>query len=674
MLLLKRILYFLILCLLLNCTQKQSNQAANTSIEEDSVFSLITQGGNTNIPTAERKLLLQNAYESAIKISNDSLQFLYFSKLSNAYLKLKDSLLFRTLNLKSQQLAIKKGDSIALAEVYWDLATFYKNSSVSDKAYANYKKASQIYISIDSTVHAGRMHYNMAFVQSMAKDYTGAEVNLVRAVELLKPKNEFKRLYNCYNLLGISLDELGQYDQALDYYGLATNSLQQMENPNKVLFSQIQNNIGNVHKKQSNYRMAIPYYQNALKSDSLLTKRPDKYALYLGNLASCRFKIADTAGVKLQLQQALALSEEILNISGISRGHYNLAEYELAYSNKKNALEHAIKSRVFAKQSGNNKRLMEALRLLSKIDKDNNERYFENYLKLNDSLVQEERSERDKFARIRFETDEVSAKNVELTRQRQIWTGVAIAVFLMGVAVYVIINQRSKNLALRFQQQQQASNQEIFDLMLAQKQKIEDTKKKEQKRISEELHDGVLGKMLGARMVLTGLNKRDTEEAINERAIAIVALKDVEGEIRAISHELSHAAYQNINNFINSIQELLDTIGSANHIAFTFNFDEKFDWDSMSGDLKINLYRIIQESLQNAVKHAECNTILVSFVRANNNLKVIISDDGKGFKPKSGKKGIGMRNIESRVDKLNGTWNLTSVIGQGTTINIEVPI
>jgi signal transduction histidine kinase len=245
---------------------------------------------------------------------------------------------------------------------------------------------------------------------------------------------------------------------------------------------------------------------------------------------------------------------------------------------------------------------------------------------------------------------------------------------MLGLAVYVIISQRVKNQTLRFQQQQQASNQEIFDLMLSQKQKIEESKKKEQKRISEELHDGVLGKMLGARMVLTGLNKRTNEDAIEERASAIAALKDVEGEVRAISHELSHAAYQNINNFINSVQELLKNVGTANGIQTAFEFDEGFDWDSMKVLLKINLYRIIQETLQNAVKHSECKKILVSFVRTNNQLNVSISDDGKGFKSKTGKKGIGMRNIESRVEKLSGSWDINSIVDQGTTITFDFPI
>ncbi len=422
------------------------------------------------------------------------------------------------------------------------------------------------------------------------------------------------------------------------------------------------------------FLQAIPYYQNALKSDSLIIDSPTDYAMYLDNLASSRLNAGDTLGVKDQLLEALAIRKEENELAGIAKSYFSLAEYYMLQNDTLKALANARLAEQFSIESSNNKRLFETLGILVLLDKENRVKHSLDYIQLQDKLIQEERQARDKFARISFETAAVSEENQVLTRKKQIWTGIAFSVFTLGLAVYIIISQRVKNQALRFQQQQQASNQEIFDLMLSQKQKIEETKKMEQKRISEELHDGVLGKMLGARMVLTGLNKRNNEEAVQERAIAISALKDVEGEVRAISHELSHAAYQNINNFITSIKELLQSVGKSNGIEHAFEYDESFDWDSLNGDMKINLYRVIQETLQNAVKHAECKKILVNFVRSNDLLNVTIADDGKGFKAKTGKKGIGMRNIESRVSKLNGTWDINSVVDKGTTITFSIPL
>ena len=107
---------------------------------------------------------------------------------------------------------------------------------------------------------------------------------------------------------------------------------------------------------------------------------------------------------------------------------------------------------------------------------------------------------------------------------------------------------------------------------------------------------------------------------------------------------------------------------------FSFDYDETYDWDAMKGEIKINLYRMVQEILQNAVKHSKCKNILVSFVRRNQKLIVTITDDGQGFASKPGKKGIGMRNIKSRVEKLGGTWDINSRPNKGTTIILNIPL
>ncbi len=662
--------------LALACNQSADNSEISTAIDNDSIFILIDQGKNRTIPLEERALLLQKAHTAASNSKNDTLKPKYFSQLSLAYLRLKDSLMFRTTNRQSIVFAKNVNDSVRHAEAHWDLGTFFKNNELRDSSYYNYREAHLLYDAIGDDFFSGRMLYNMAKSQVDVKDYTGAEVNAFKAIELLKPLEENRRLHNCYSLLGTISSELKEYNRALGYFENAQNYLNNVENKKirNSLYVMLQNNIGNVFKEQKMFLRAIPYYQNALKADSLIIDSPKDYAKYLDNLATSRINAGDTLGVKDQLLEALQIRKEENDLAGMAKSYFSLAEYYMVQNDTVKALANAKLAEQFAIQSSNNKRLFETLGILVYLDKENSMKHTLDYIQLNDKLIQEERQARDKFTRISFETSEVSAENQILTRKKQIWTGIAVCVFILGLAVYIIINQRVKNQALRFQQQQQASNQEIFDLMLSQKQKIEDTKKMEQKRISEELHDGVLGKMLGARMVLTGLNKRTNEEAVEERALAISALKEVEGEVRAISHELSHAAYQNINNFINSIKDLLQSVGNANGIEHGFDYDDSFDWDSIRGEIKINLYRMVQETLQNAVKHSECKKILVNFVRTNDLLNVTIADDGKGFIAKAGKKGIGMRNIESRVGKLNGDWDINSIVDKGTTITFNIPL
>ncbi len=408
-------------------------------------------------------------------------------------------------------------------------------------------------------------------------------------------------------------------------------------------------------------------------------KNKELYAIASTNLASSKLMNGDTLGVQKLLSESIKIKNETNQLASLSGSYYTLSQYRAFAQDTLAAIAIAHKAEELAIETDNNERLLETWGLLSELEKENSTSYMKKYIQLNDSLQKEERKQQNKFARIRFETDEFIAENVSLesqratlSKQKQMWIGIAAGFFLLGLSVYIIINQRAKNQKLIFDQQQQANNQEIFNLMLAQKQKVDEGKRMEQKRISEELHDGVLGKMLGARMVLTGLNKRATEEAISEKSKALSSLQEIENEIRSISHELSHNAYQKISNFTDSIESLLSNAHQNIHTIFTYNEDE--NWDSLPGEVKINVYRIIQETFQNAIKHANCSSFHLTFKRTDDLFTVIMNDNGKGFKIEKGKRGIGIRNISSRVKKLEGSWNIESIPNKGTTTTLSIPL
>jgi signal transduction histidine kinase len=94
----------------------------------------------------------------------------------------------------------------------------------------------------------------------------------------------------------------------------------------------------------------------------------------------------------------------------------------------------------------------------------------------------------------------------------------------------------------------------------------------------------------------------------------------------------------------------------------------------MSNSKKINVFRVIQESLQNCNKYANANFIRIEFKKEIDNLLLIITDDGTGFNVNKGKKGIGIQNMISRIKECNGTFEIKSKKGEGTIINITIPI
>ncbi|RZV56260.1 MAG: two-component sensor histidine kinase, partial [Flavobacteriaceae bacterium] len=97
-------------------------------------------------------------------------------------------------------------------------------------------------------------------------------------------------------------------------------------------------------------------------------------------------------------------------------------------------------------------------------------------------------------------------------------------------------------------------------------------------------------------------------------------------------------------------------------------------WEGVSNKTKIHFYRMIQESLQNIYKHANAKHVDVSFELKGNQIFLSIADDGEGFVVNKAKKGIGLKNIKSRVEELKGELFINSQKDAGTSISISVPI
>ncbi|WP_036154844.1 tetratricopeptide repeat-containing sensor histidine kinase [Maribacter forsetii] len=675
--------HFSIILLLLLCFGwskiEPAKLAQETKTSKDSISIWIAES-NKPETTEEQKLVLQlKAFNLAKNTNNDSLKALYFSKLSFNQNFITDSLLFRKVNKNAISANKRINDSLGAANAYWDLGAFLNKRIIKDSAFFYYGEALDIFETTEDKYSAGQLHLNMATIQMKIKDYIGSEANTIKAIEHFKSIKDDKKLSDCYNLLGIVLNDVEEYDKSLAYYNEALFYLKKTSSSN-IDEARIINNIGVTYRNNKQYPQAIENFEKVLNTNNLYTEDLSLYAKAISNLATAKLYSKDTLNVDSLLIKAIKIKEKLDDTGSLASSYHSYAEYMAYARDTLMAISKAKLAEELSIAGNSNEQLLKTWQYLAILDKNNASDYFKKFIKLNDSLQIAERKQLNKFARISFETDEFIAENIELeseketlSKQKQIWIGIATGFFLLGLSIYIIINQRAKNQKLRFDQQQQANNQEIFNLMLMQKQKVDEVKRLEQKRISEELHDGVLGKMLGARMILTGLNKRATDEAIQEKSKALGSLQEIENEIRSISHELSHSAYQKINNFTDSVETLLAN-NKIKRIKTIFHFNEDENWDSLDGDIKINVYRIIQETFQNAIKHSKCSYFEVTFYRSDDNFSVIMSDNGIGYNVNKGKKGIGIRNIASRMDKLNGNFHIDSTEGQGTTISLNIPI
>nr|WP_299068760.1 ATP-binding protein [uncultured Allomuricauda sp.] len=677
----KKVLLILVLVISSNSCDYSKN---STITSEESEFSTIENWINTaddsiHLPIKKRQEVLDKALQEILDLDNDSISLKYLSSASLTYKKLKDSSGFRYANKKAQEKSTKRNNYKILGESHWDMASFMLSYNVTDSAYFHYRKAYKSFnkLPVDSTSLSlnARMLYNMGRIQDYFKDYLGAEKSITKALRIFDDLNDYRRIYSCNNMLGIIAGGMNNSKKSLEYYKKAGLNIKKIRFPNENAYLwENRNNIANEFLRSEDYFKAEKAYLELLTDQKLKLEDLSLYSKALASQGYAIFKgrknISEAHDL---LSKAIRLNDSIGFIVDQSRAKKYYAELLAAEGDTIKSKQYAQEALALAKVTSNNDQHLKVLRLLTNMDNQNAVVYSNEFYELSERIKDEERAIRDKFARIRLETDEVIERNEILYRQKQVWTGVAIGLLLLGASIFVIVYQRISNNKLKFQQKQQENNQEIYNLMLSQQGKFEEGKQLEQKRISEELHDGILGEMLGIRLILSGLNDKEDEASVNQRAALIEKLRDLEEEIRTISHELNDAAYQKIYNFIVSLEDLINTIGKSSGISCSFVYTENVQWDNLDGDIKINVYRIIQESLQNCVKHAQCKMVNVSFVLENEQLTLTIEDDGIGFDTTKGKRGIGLRNVTARVKKIKGTYTIISKKGRGTTIIVSLP-
>jgi signal transduction histidine kinase len=170
------------------------------------------------------------------------------------------------------------------------------------------------------------------------------------------------------------------------------------------------------------------------------------------------------------------------------------------------------------------------------------------------------------------------------------------------------------------------------------------------------------------------LNKIKDDSGIEMRLNYLTELKNIEQDIREISHALNREKSELINNFVAIVTNLFEEQKKTYPIKLLAHLDSNIKWESVDNIVKINIYRILQESLQNCNKYANASKIKIEFKKQNNNLVLKISDDGVGFNVHKAKKGIGLQNIKNRTIECEGTLAIKSKQGEGTSIMITIPI
>ena len=226
-----------------------------------------------------------------------------------------------------------------------------------------------------------------------------------------------------------------------------------------------------------------------------------------------------------------------------------------------------------------------------------------------------------------------------------------------------ITEQRS--LAQQFKQQEIQKQKQLMQATI-------DGQERERSEISRELHDNISQHLTTTRIYLEVAKDKVEGPLFDMITQAHKGLMYISNEIRRLSQSLAPPELRDIG-LVESIRDLCDLLKNLH--AFSIKFEHHaFNEDKIPDAMKLMLFRIIQEQVNNIIRHANASNIIVTLEADASDLKLFIADDGKGYDPQLIKKGLGLINIINRVELFDGTAEVITSPGNGCFLKVRVPL
>jgi two-component system NarL family sensor kinase len=460
--------------------------------------------------------------------------------------------------------------------------------------------------------------------------------------------------------------------RALSFYNTALELFTRLKDSSGI--QMIMNESGVVYEYQGNYEEAIRHYNAALQIATKLKDEAGKGWCYnfLAGVYTLQSKFEQAEdynlralGIRQKLKDtfALTLSYADMGVMYGSWGKFERAVYYLEASTKlaeemqfRELLSnnYAELSRI-ANETGDYKKALD---------------YYTWHTQLKDSIFSAQKTRQIEELSTLYETNkkEQQIQVQQLTIKKQT-TQILILGFVAFAAVisYLLYNR------YRWKQQVKLQTEILKQQELA-AQSILEAEEKERTRIAKDLHDGVGQMMSAARMNLSSFyNTAKIEDGDQSKSLVnIIQLVDEScKEVRAVSHSMMPSALLN-KGLPDAVEELTGKI-SSKEMQVSF-YSEGFA-ERLNTTTETILFRVIQECINNSIKHAEANTLDISLIHDNDGISVTIEDNGKGFSTEEQQKeeGIGLANIRSRIKFLKGMVDIDSSPGNGTLVAIHVP-
>ncbi len=505
--------------------------------------------------------------------------------------------------------------------------------------------------------------------------YDVAAKYLQEAIAILeKDKKNRSKLAPVYNDLAKLYRKTRDLDKALENYSNA-NAIYRSLNDTAGI-AMILNESGVVYEYKYDYKEAVNRYSMSMHlaekaGDSLSVSYSlsniagvyvieKKYDLAEKNLLRC-LRIREI----LKDSFAMALAYSDLGVAMNAKGDYKKAIDYLTLSNRL-----AEKLRYPELQSNNYNELSAVSQKQGDFQKAFE--YFNKRTALRDSLFNLEKTKEIQRLNSQYETarkeQQIQSQQNRIRMQNYLMAGIGVLVVL-GLMLAFSYYKRYR---LKQESQLQA---EILKQQELKARAILEAEENERQRIAKDLHDGVGQMMSAAKMNLSAIESElsFTDPKQKESFDKAISLVDEScKEVRTVSHIMMPNALLR-NSLGNAIHEFVNKLSNKTmqvHV-YTEGLDEKLDTN-----VETVLYRVIQECVHNAMKHAQATNLDISLIRDKDGISGTVEDNGKGFDPadKENFEGIGLKNIITRIEYLRGTVDFDSAPGRGTVIAMHVPL
>ncbi len=423
----------------------------------------------------------------------------------------------------------------------------------------------------------------------------------------------------------------------LEHYKNCINELKKIHSKEKI--ARIQMNIGLLYKdKTTQNDSACHYYSVSLNKFIELDKKA-LITINYNNQSELYKKMGDSLMAKIYLEK-----------KGVKISKLPLKTQEIIYNNKIGSYQ-------------KNK------------EQDSIIKYLELLISIKDSIDYQSQQE----AFIKYQTAEKEKEAlVQKAKTRQITIGLT-ATLLLGSIIAFLVYRNTKRKQRIAEQDRELQIQKTETIL---KEKELETinamvsgQEKERLRLAGELHDNLGSTLATVRMQVENLernlDKVEDPKALLKKTNALV--NEAYTKVRTISHERNSGVIAK-EGLLPAIQKLARTVSSNNNLQIEvqdFGLENR-----ISNDMEITIFRIIQELVTNIVKHAQATEASISLTQHDSELNMMIEDNGKGFKvgKLEEKDGMGLGNIERRVEHLEGSMEVDSALGRGTNISIDIPL